>query len=144
MSLEDSIPNDQGFVRSVLGTDPAAGAEVSETVPTNARWKLHSIIASLVTDGTVANRNVNWIIDDGTTTLYTSNDNTNHAATTTASHILSENQTRGTIGTIYNSPMNPVGLVLFQGWRIRTSTTNLQAGDNWAAPQIFVEEWIEE
>jgi len=28
------------------------------------------------------------------------------------------------------------------GYRIRTSTLNRQAGDDYGAPQLFVEEWI--
>ena len=54
-----------GLIRSVTGTDPAAGAEISETVPTNARWILHSFIANLVTDATAGNRRVRLEIDDG-------------------------------------------------------------------------------
>jgi hypothetical protein len=34
-------------------------------------------------------------------------------------------------------------LPLKAGWQIRTTTVNLQAGDNWGAPQLLVEEWLE-
>src|SRR5574341_797068 len=39
----------RGMLRSITGTNPAAGAEISETVPTNARWKLLEVTFSLVT-----------------------------------------------------------------------------------------------
>ena len=38
----------------------------------------------------------------------------------------------------------PYNLMLFQAHRLVTNTTNLQAGDDWGAPQYLVEEWIEE
>jgi len=37
------------------------------------------------------------------------------------------------------------GLVFLMGGdRIRTSTGSLQAGDNYGAPQLLVEEWLED
>ena len=46
----------EGYIRTVTGTDPAAGAEVSETVPTNAFWRLRMFSAVLVADANAANR----------------------------------------------------------------------------------------
>ena len=54
-----------GRLRSITGTDPAAGVEISETVPTGVRWRLLSFAATFVTDGTVANRFPRLQIDDG-------------------------------------------------------------------------------
>jgi hypothetical protein len=31
-----------GIIRSITGTDPAAGVEISETVPTNVRWRIQA------------------------------------------------------------------------------------------------------
>ena len=133
-----------GFLRSITGTDPAAGAEVTETVPTNARWRLVFARAILVTDATVANRRCNWLIDDGVNTFVAADDAYDQTASTTISHCLSAIQVRGGIGTDVNTQLPSVPLFLFQGWRVRTSTTNLQAGDNYGAPRLLVEEWIEE
>jgi hypothetical protein len=54
-----------GVLRSITGTNPAANAEISETVPTNARWRVHAIRFTLVTDANVANREVALTLDDG-------------------------------------------------------------------------------
>jgi len=133
-----------GMLRSITGTDPAAGAEVSESVPTNARWRLLSVRATLVTSVAVANRLTRWIIDDGTNIFFYPDDNSWQGAGSTVNRLLSSVQTRGTIGWDVNAmlPVHPV--ILFQGWRIRTVTENLQAGDDYSAPQLMVEEWIEE
>jgi len=45
-----------GCLRSIVGTTPGAGAEISETVPTNARWEPIAFTARFVASATVANR----------------------------------------------------------------------------------------
>ena len=134
-----------GYLRSVAGTDPAAGAEISETVPTNARWRLRGLIVQFVTDATVANRYVTLTFDDGATPLQRIGANTAQAASTT------QNYTGVCGGGVLGDTGNysvllplPVNLMLFKGWRISTATLNLQAGDNFGAPQLLVEEWLEE
>lgn len=133
-----------GLLRSVTGTDPAAGAEISESVPTNARWRLRSLRASLVTDATVATRTVNFIVDDGATTLLNFPGVTTQTASLTRAYNVAEYGFQpSAVGTDIFFYI-PFLVRLLQGWRIRTSTTNLQAGDDWGAPQMEVEEWIEE
>ena len=142
-SYHDSVAG-RGFLCSVTGTDPAAGVEVIEAVPTNARWRLRTLRASLVTDVTAPARTVNLIVDDGTTTLLNFPGVTTQAASLTRTYNVAEYGFQPTaVGTdiFFYIPFN---LYLFQGWRIRTSTTALAAGDNWGAPQMEVEEWIEE
>ncbi len=133
-----------GILRSVAGTNPAAGVEVIETVPTNARWRLRALRATLVTDGTVVTRTVNFIIDDGANTLLNFPGVTTQAQTLTRAYNVAEYGFQpAAVGTDIFFYI-PFLVKLLQGWRIRTSTTNLQAGDNWGAPQMEVEEWIEE
>jgi len=141
--LEHSLEG-PGFLRSVLGTDPAAGAEISETVPTNTRWRLLAAIVTLVTDATVANRRTIWLIDDGATVLWFGDDNVNHAPSTTIPHLLSPSPIRGTLNYGYNTSLGTADTMLLQGWRLRTTTQAMVAGDNYGAPQLWVEEWIEE
>jgi len=135
---------EQGYLRSVAGTNPAAGNEVSETVPTNARWRLKSLIATLVTDATVVTRVVRIVIDDGTNMLWRGSAAFDQTASWDIYYVFADHTFRGddNQGQIH-MPL-PRDLLLFQGWRVRTVTANLQAGDNWAAPQLLVEEWIEE
>lgn len=137
-------PDGPGVIRQITGTDPAAGVEISETVPSNARWRLLEFRASLVTDATVANRVVAVMLDNGTTVFHAVDGNYNHTASLNADYQLFS---YGALGVQQNGrvylPM-PTPLLMPGGARVRTSTVNIQAGDNWGAPQLLVEEWIED
>jgi hypothetical protein len=139
-----AAPGDgRGFIRNLTGTDPAAGAEWSETVPTNARWRLISARASLVTDATVPVRTATVIIDDGTTTVFSMPATATQAASLTFTYEYFGAGSAGyASGSLIVLPLPP-DIVLAPGWRIRSSTGAIVAGDNWSAPQILVEEWIE-
>jgi len=132
-----------GAIRAIVGTDPAAGAELSETVPAGARWRLLALNATLVTDANVANRRPVFYVDDGTNVLL----NVGTVTDITASSTIPVNVHPG-IGNpissagVHDVPLPP-GLMLLAGYRIRTVTTLLQAGDNWSAPRLLVEEWLE-
>jgi hypothetical protein len=132
-----------GALRSVTGTNPAAGAEVSETVPTGARWRLRGLRAQLVTDATVATRRVHLVVDDGTNTLIDQALADTQTASLTRNYNLAPYQyaPAAAAAEIYG-PL-PGDLVLRPGWRVRTATDNLAVGDNWGAPQLYVEEWQE-
>lgn len=142
--VEDPLEG-PGYVHLVTGTDPAAGAEVDETVPTNVRWRLISLRLTLVTDATVQNRTVHVQFTDGTTNYAYIRGPANQAASETRHYDVYEGAARETafVGTHIMYPL-PERMLLFQGHHIETDTSNLQAGDNWGAPQMLVEEWIEE
>lgn len=132
-----------GMIRSVTGTNPAAGAEILETVPTGARWKLHAVWVELVTDATVINRTASFVIDDGTLPLLVLPGATTQAASLTYGYWLAEYGYLPTaVATEVFFNLASLGQ-LAAGYDIISVTTNLQAGDNWAAPQMLVEEWIE-
>jgi len=133
-----------GLLRSVTGTDPAAGVEIIEAVPTNARWGLRSLYAELTSNATVLQRTVNFVIDNGAATFLDCRGVTTQAESLTCAYNVAEYGVQpSTVGSDIFFTIPFLGCLL-QGWRIRTSTTNLQAGDNWGAPQMMVEEWIEE
>lgn len=132
-----------GVIRSITGTNPAAGAEISETVPTGARWRLLAILATLTADANVANRVASIFIDDGTNVLIRqSAQSTQGASESRVYSWFPGSQRLALVG----GDMTWAGsnrLILLAGSRIRTSTALLQAGDDWSAPQLLVEEWIE-
>lgn len=137
-----------GFIRRVVGTTPAAGAEIVETVPTGARWILRGLRAQLTASATVANRLPGFVVDDGTTIFYQSEAGTVTAAAASSFYnLLPGGSTASTIttpvGTVIQSVPFPNPMELFAGWRIRTVTDNLQAGDQWSNVSYEVEEWIE-
>lgn len=132
-----------GNIRSITGTAPAAGAEISETVPTNARWRLHLFRAILTSSVAVANRVPQFIIDDGTNNLW----QIEAAAVQAASLTIGYNF--GAIGSrapraVSSNEADPIppNLILLPGYRLRTSTIAIQAADQYAAPQYQVEEWL--
>jgi len=131
--VEDSLSG-SGAVRSIAGTDPAAGVEISETVPTGARWRFLSLRASLVTDATVANRTPNLFFDDGTTVYAAAGVNFNQTASTTFPYAFGNVGQTFTQTSLHAQVSTPANLLLAAGHRIRTLTGALQAGDNWGAP----------
>jgi len=132
-----------GLIRSITGADPAAGAEISQTVPTGARWRLSSLWARLTTSVTAANRYARLLVDDGSNWLWLSDPAAAHVASTTISYVAGQGAPR--LDNVYatRSWAFPVNVLLGAGYRIQTATANLDAGDDWEAPQLLVEEWLE-
>lgn len=133
-----------GALRLITGTTPGAGAEISETVPTGARWQLLSFAATIATSAAAANRQPTLVIDDGATQYQLFP----QAATTPASNSSRYFWTAGS--GVFLAQLNGAdvqGLVsplwLLAGHRIRTLTTLIQAGDQWSAVLYGVREWME-
>lgn len=143
-TLEHSVSG-IGNTRSITGTDPAVNTEISETVPTNAVWKLKSLRFTLVAAAVAVDRTVQVIIDDGTNILWTNrvHDVQQNAETRQYNFAkdLEFHATEDATGDLH-SPLP--SLILKAGYRIRTVTTNRDAGDNYSAPQLQVEEFLEE
>ena len=140
-----------GWTRVVTNPAPAAGANWTITVPAKVHWRVISLRTALVTSAAAANRVAQLVVDDGPT-------NTNTMFSMVPSVVQTATQT-----TIYNwagglAPRNlvlagssiqqfselPIGLEVMAGWRIRVSTTAIDATDAWSAQVMLVEEWIEE
>lgn len=139
----DSIDS-QGAVRSITGTTPGAGAEISEVVPTGARWKLIAFEADLVTSAAAANRVPQLTIDDGANVFARVSVNQNETAGQTwrNSFQLGVPQTFDGTRFVVTTPLG-CDIVLAAGYRVRTVTASIQAGDQYSAPQYLVQEVIE-
>lgn len=133
----------QGMLRSITGSDPVAGAEISETVPTGARWRVHSVRAQLVASATVASRRPRLTIGDGATTVLQGRCDEDQTAGNTTSYNWASWGTSVSVGAGTEQAMYPFPLLLPASWTISTSTTNIQVDDNWGAPQLWVEEYLE-
>ena len=133
-----------GLLRSVTGTNPAAGANIAESVPTNARWKIRSLKFRFITDATVATRIVNIRFEDGTSKFVHIPPGTTQTASLTydySAYHIGEYSTDAKSDIQINLPPD---IILLQAWGLETNTVNLQAGDDYGAPIMMVEEWIEE
>lgn len=137
----DGALDGPGSIKSIVGTDPAAGNEISETVPANAMWILQSIKASLATDAAVVNRKPTVTLDDGTNAFFKSGPFTSQTASLTVPISWSKDgfwvSSLNTISMVGHLPAT----VLSAGYRMITVTDGIQAGDNWGVPQLLVEEW---
>ncbi len=131
-----------GLIRTITGTTPGLGAEITETVPTGARWRLQALSATLVTSATVATRAPHLIIDDGVNILFEITANGTQAASLTQRYSAGNSTFSITSdAAVVQIPLSEA-VILQPGWRIRTLTTAIQAGDQYSAPQYSVEEWI--
>ena len=133
-----------GILRAIAGTNPAAGVEISETVPTNARWRFVSLRATLVAAAVAATRTVSIRVDDGSTPYFSATANIDQIISQTVVYTASALGFAGSTTPLEAVIPMPPALLLLQGHRFRTSTYALDPGDNWGTPQYLVEEWIEE
>jgi len=132
-----------GATRSITGTTPAAGATNSDTVPTAAKWRLHSYKVAFTASAAVANREVALVITDGVNPL----------VTVTAAFTQVAGQAFGyqwSLGTQFLAPtvgtqriLPAPDMYLSAGFQLQTDCRNEQAGDQFSAAQFEVEEWIE-
>lgn len=140
--IESSIEG-PGLLRSITGTNPAAGVEISETVPTGALWRFISLKASYNPDATVATRQPRLNFDDGANIYMQSGVGGQPTASSnqvfTWANFGAEDNSAGTA----NTQCIPSDIYLPAGHRVITVTTSIQAGDEWSAPQFAVEEWIQ-
>lgn len=127
----------QGLIRSIAGTNPAAGVEITETVPTNARWRL--IAVRLVCAVGAAAFDPSLAIDDGTTQLGFSLPNSSPTGGATETMVWGNGLVSQTVGNTMTAPL-PEPSLLSEGYRILT--TDITADDDYAAPQLWVEEWL--
>lgn len=132
-----------GVLRSFNGTDPAAGAEVSQTVTAGQLWNIKSVVVTLVTDANVANRRVHIVFRNGggeTVRAYATID---QAASTTVKYIFAHYgytpDETDTNTVLINIPDN---VFLESGSDFITATTNIQVGDNFGAPRVTLEHWF--
>lgn len=132
-----------GWSQSLQVGNPAAGADWSVSVPTNQRWRIESLVATLVTAVAVANRVPTFIIDDGVNILFQVDAIAAEVASTTKVYALAAGQTAATgAGNTISLPL-PGPQFLTTGWRVRSSTAAIQAADQWSGISLNVETWVD-
>jgi hypothetical protein len=132
-----------GVLRSITGAVPAAGADISETVPSNARWQLLSLFAQLTTAVAVANRQVNLTLDDSANIFYETPNGPVQAASLVWEYNFAPCGFAPAVVLTDVAMHYDNSQLLTAGFRIRTDTVNIQAADQWTAPQYLVREWTD-
>lgn len=121
------------------GTNPNAGAEVSQIVPSDEIWELIAMRVQLVTSAVVANRRpVLSFDDDGLTAFCRCVSPTDHVASTTIDYNFIANGSPSVATVGQDATVAIPRLILPPGFRIRTVTSGFDVGDNWGAPRIAI------
>lgn len=133
-----------GKLYSYLGSDKAAGIECSDNTPLYDVYRLISYRVTLVTDATVATRNVHIrILDVSGNIIMEAFPAQSQLASTTNTYMF---HPLGAVLTALNNGIIPViipaNLYIPGGSTITTNTLSLQAGDNFGAPNIYVEQFF--
>jgi hypothetical protein len=141
--IQSSLDGDGAVASFQLGS-PAAGAQFTTTVPTNARRRLNACHTFFTADGTVANRVIGLDILDGTGILAQSMFTQN----VTAGQVITPTWMGG-YGAQTVTPTLRVGLSLqpdmplLAGYVITSHVDNMQAGDQWSGPSFLFREWLD-
>jgi hypothetical protein len=131
-------------IRTIVGTTPAAGGEIVESVPTGARWELLGLMALLITSVQVATR---------IPTLFFLNPNGGFCLTLHVGSLAASSQANVTFGAGLTS-IAPAGanslqaplpqpMPLLAGETFQTSTVGLQSLDQYSGVRYTVREWLE-
>jgi hypothetical protein len=134
-----------GSLVTYTGSNPAAGAEWSETVPTGCVWRIMAIRAPLVTSADVANRRVCVTFEDVASgnVVFKPVDESVQAASLTHNYNIAPQQGHAVADVEHYLPLPVSGTWLVPaGFVISSATINLQAADNWGAPTFYVEEFF--
>jgi hypothetical protein len=132
-----------GAIRSIVGTTPAPGNDWIETVPTNARWRVRAMSFMFTADATAVTRNIGVVLDDGAYILRVFNGDT-RGGNQAYIFYYDDDPTQYYRTGFGNSPhRGAIEVVGRAGYRIKSNTDNMQAGDRYSDIRLQVEEWID-
>jgi len=134
---------DGGFLGEEVSADPAAGSEISITVPAGEIWKINAIRYQLTTDANVASRTPHLIFTLPTSTIIDLYNAANQQASSTKKY--SYAPTGNPIDTQSDDDFFtsiPQNLMLLPTSTITTETVAIQAGDNYSAMSVYIERFF--
>jgi hypothetical protein len=135
---------DGGVIRTLNGTDPAAGSEIHEVVPTGARWQLIALGATLACSGVGGVRRPTLVLAPGGAQVGFCPSNYDAPAGLSTIYPWAVGMTfSARVGSVQQSAGLPTEPLLVAGSSIDTQTLGFDAGDNWNAPTMVVREWLE-
>ncbi len=129
---------------ALVGTDPAAGVEISETIPAFVMRRLKSVSFELVTDATAVARTVTVLLEDIVNGIFyrvASAQNQFLSSTVRYSAAVGVPETTGQGIVTLPLPGDPLWLTSTpNSFRLRTITVGIQAGDDYGAPVLMFED----
>lgn len=140
-------------IRTVTGTNPAAGAEVVEAVPAERKWRVMAVSVVRTNAGVGGNRGHSIVIDSGLATqrLLMIDIGTATTIGTTRTLLWTFGNATSAVGPLSTTDSGetliipdkfPYDVVIPAGYRIRTVTTGGDAADTYTGIFIQVEEWV--
>lgn len=134
----------QPAVRNIVGTLPAPGGQIIETVPTGARWELVGLHHTFTASAAVASRFVYSQFDDAVHIRLNTFPGVSIAASQAFSLSWARNLYPNWDGTNQLATIQlPLGLTMLAGDRLLIGAINIQAGDQFSAPIYQVLERLE-
>lgn len=131
-----------GTLRTHISTVPAAGSDCLLTFGNHFRMRIISAVATLTTSAAVATRTARLVIDDGTNFTLLAGPGATQTAGQTVSYQLSSypvSVPASAPAVLWSAPPYlPIATLAF----VRTSTVNIQVGDQWTALVLTVEDWV--
>ena len=124
--------------RIAIGAMPATGADWSVSVPAGRLWEIVSITASLATSGVANNREVDLTFTDGSTFFLVLPPAGLQAASLSRDYTWFPGASDLALGLSISQPMPEMHLSA--GYVIAPVTVNLDAGDIWEAPTLWIVE----
>lgn len=139
----DSSFDGAGALVAVVGANPGAGNNISETMPAGARRELISFRARLTASAVVANRFPRITLDDGSATPYYEAQDGAAAlvASTSGNYIWAQGLTATVNQNTFPAPL-PINARLGAGHRIKTVTVGIDVGDVFDQIEYLLREWL--
>ena len=124
--------------------NPGAGLDFSFQALAGQRWRVQSLVGTLTTSAAVANRQVHALVQDsGGNTTWNSAALAVQAASTAVTYTFGPGLTPQTTTDGVAIVGLPSNLIMGNSNKIVTLTTALQAGDQWSAINMNVEQWLD-
>lgn len=142
-NIEPPLPISTGRIITLASADPAAGAELTITVPTGVIWKVKNIRFQLVTAAAAASRRVHLVFTQQTSGIIDCFSSVDQIISQTRNYSAMPLGTNLSLGDDNDIIIPiPANLLLGISDKITTETTALDAGDNFGIMQVTVEEFI--
>lgn len=123
---------------------PAAGADLSYTVPIGVIWNVVSLTALFTASAGAANRTVAFFIkDQGGRIVYQYGIGTALTANQTCTYTFEEDVSLITASANGGNILEPLPATwLPPDWSFGTTTANIQAGDQWSNVSLWVQAYL--
>jgi hypothetical protein len=133
-----------GYIRTIAGTQPAAGTDFQESVPTGARWELLRLFNYLVASAVAGTRVPYFELISSAAVSAAIGPAANTTAAQTINYTWAPNlPVVADVANGFSVQPTPGHPILLAGDSFRSATFGMLAGDQWNVPRYVVREWLE-